>query len=103
MDIRLGTAISEVTHDTVLLADGTSVPSDLTVWAAGVAAPGAIDRLGLAHGRGGRLLAGPDLRVAGLRRIFAAGDIAVSASDPVAQLAQPAIQEGRHAARQIGG
>jgi NADH dehydrogenase len=101
VDIRLGTAISEVTHDTVLLADGTSVPSDLTIWAAGVAAPEAIDRLGLAHGKSGRLLAGPDLRVQGYDDIFAAGDIAVSATDPVAQLAQPAIQEGRHAAQQI--
>jgi hypothetical protein len=44
---------------------------------------------------------GPDLRVVGQDRIFAAGDIAVSAEHPVPQLAQPAIQEGRHVAGQI--
>jgi NADH dehydrogenase len=101
VDVQLGMAIKELAPGQVLLADGTSVPSDITVWAAGVAAPPAIGRLGLAHGHSGRLLIGPDLRVQGEDRIFAAGDISVSASDPVAQLAQPAIQQGRHAAQQI--
>jgi NADH:ubiquinone reductase (H+-translocating) len=101
VDIRLGSTISEVTADSVSLADGTSLPSDVTIWAAGVAAPGAIDQLGLAHGHSGRLMVGPDLRIEGQDRIFAAGDVSVSSKDPVAQLAQPAIQEGRHAARQI--
>jgi NADH dehydrogenase len=85
----------------VLLADGSSVPSDVTIWAAGVAAPRPAGQLGLAQGHAGRLLTGPDLRVQGQDRVFAAGDISVSASDPVAQLAQPAIQQGRHAARQV--
>ena len=101
VDVQLGTAIKEVAPGEVLLADGTSVPSDITVWAAGVAAPEAIGQLGLAHGRSGRLLVGPDLRVQGEDRIFAVGDISVSATNPVAQLAQPAIQQGRHAAQQV--
>jgi NADH:ubiquinone reductase (H+-translocating) len=101
VDIRLSSTIKEVTADGVTLADGTSVASDITIWAAGVAAPGAIDQLGLAHGHAGRLAVGPDLRIEGQEKIFAAGDISVSRQDPVAQLAQPAIQEGRHAARQI--
>jgi NADH dehydrogenase len=101
VEVRLGTAIKELAPGQVRLADGTSVPSDITVWAAGVAAPAAIGQLGLAHGRSGRLLVGPDLRVQGEDRIFSAGDVSVSASNPVAQLAQPAIQQGRHAAQQI--
>jgi NADH dehydrogenase len=101
VDVRLDTTIKALAPGQVLLADGTSVPSDVTVWAAGVAAPPSIGKLGLAHGHSGRLLVGPDLRVEGEDRIFAAGDISVSASDPVAQLAQPAIQQGRHAAQQI--
>jgi NADH dehydrogenase len=44
---------------------------------------------------------GPDLRVQGQDRIFAVGDIAVNPDDPTPQLAQPAIQMGRHAAAQI--
>ena len=101
VDVQLGKTIMELAPGEVLLADGTSVPSDIIVWAAGVAAPPAIGQLGLAHGHSGRLLVGPDLRVQGEDRVFAAGDISVSATDPVAQLAQPAIQEGRHAARQV--
>jgi len=101
VEVRLGTAIKEVTPDGLLLADGTTVPSDVTVWAAGVAAPDSIGQLGLPRGRAGRFQVGPDLRVKGQDRVFAAGDISVNSDDPVAQLAQPAIQQGRHSARQI--
>ena len=43
----------------------------------------------------------PDLRVAGQDRIFAIGDIAYTGDQPLPQLAQPALQMGRHAAGQI--
>jgi len=43
----------------------------------------------------------PDLRVEGQDRIFAIGDIALTGEHPVPQLAQPALQMGRHAAVQI--
>jgi NADH dehydrogenase len=101
VDVRLGTAIKEIRADRVLLADGTELPSDITVWAAGVSGPRAMAGLGLPTGRGGRLTVGPDLRVTGQDRIFVAGDVALTEADPSPQLAQPAIQQGRHAARQI--
>jgi NADH:ubiquinone reductase (H+-translocating) len=101
VDVRLGTAIKEVAPDGVSLADGTTLASDVTIWAAGVAAPLEAGRLPLAHGKAGRLAVGSDLRIEGQDKIFAAGDISVNGQDPVAQLAQPAIQEGRHAARQV--
>ena len=101
VDIRLSTRIAEVTASQVLLADGENLPSDITVWAAGVAAPGAVAGWGLPQGQGGRIVVGPDLRVQGQDRIFAVGDIAVNPDDPTPQLAQPALQMGRHAAAQI--
>jgi NADH:ubiquinone reductase (H+-translocating) len=101
VDIRVDTEIREVLPNGVKLGDGSTLPSDLTVWAAGVAAPDAAKNLGLPQGKNGRLLVDADLRVQGTDRIFAAGDIALHADDPSPQLAQPALQEGKHAAEQI--
>jgi NADH:ubiquinone reductase (H+-translocating) len=101
VDIRLGTEIKAVRPDSVLLGDGQVLPSDLTVWAAGVAAPGVVADWGLPQGKGGRILVEADLRVRGQDRIFAAGDIALYPDGPSPQLAQPALQEGRHVAAQI--
>jgi NADH:ubiquinone reductase (H+-translocating) len=101
VDIRLNTRIAEITDTQVLLADGETLPSDLTVWAAGVGAADAVAGWGLPQGKGGRILVGPDLRVQGQDRIFAIGDIAENPDDPTPQLAQPALQMGRHAGAQI--
>jgi NADH dehydrogenase len=101
VDIRLDTRILEVLPDRVVLSDGQSLPSDLTVWAAGVAAPRPVAGWNLPQGEGGRIIVGPDLRVQGDDRIFAVGDIAVYPDQPSPQLAQPALQEGKHAAGQI--
>ena len=101
IDIRVNTTIDEVTPDQVLLADGTRHRSDLTVWTGGVAAADSVGSWGLPQGKSGRLLVGSDLRVEGTDRIFATGDIALDQENPSPQLAQPALQEGRHAAEQI--
>ncbi len=101
VDIQLNTEIREVAPDHVVLGDGSSLRSDLTVWTAGVAAPETVGKWGLPQGKSGRLSVERDLRVEGSDRIFAVGDIAVRAAEPAPQLAQPAIQEGKHAARQV--
>jgi NADH dehydrogenase len=101
IDIRVNTTIREVTKDQVLLADGSWHRSDLTVWTGGVAAPSSIASWGLPEGKAGRLLVGPDLQVQGAERIFATGDIALDEKNPAPQLAQPAIQQGKHAAAQV--
>ncbi|HEY7144541.1 MAG TPA: NAD(P)/FAD-dependent oxidoreductase [Streptosporangiaceae bacterium] len=101
VDVRLGTEICKVTASHVTLSDGQELRSDITVWAAGVAAPAAAAGWGLPQGRGGRIVTGPDLRVKGQDRIFAIGDIAVIDGQPLPQLAQPALQTGRFAAAQV--
>jgi len=107
VEVMLGTEISRVAPDEVLIGRNEShagrdaLASDMTVWAAGVAAAEWVGKLGLPTGRSGRIRTGPDLRVVGQDRIFAAGDIAIIDGDPQPQLAQPAIQHGRHAAIQI--
>jgi NADH dehydrogenase len=101
VDVHLDTKISEITDDQVILANGDKLPSDVTVWAAGVSAPGGVQAWGLPQGRGGRIEVGPDLRVTGQDRIFATGDVALIEGQPLPQVAQPAIQTGRHAGQQI--
>ncbi len=101
VDVRLGTAIREITSDQVLLADGSVLASDATVWAAGVAAPDPVSGWGMPQADGGRIRIGADLRVAGHERIFAVGDIALTDGRPLPQLAQPALQMGKHAADQV--
>jgi NADH:ubiquinone reductase (H+-translocating) len=101
VEVLLSTAIKEVRAGSVLLADGTEHRSDITVWAAGVAGPDAGWTAGLRRGKGGRIEVGDDLRVTGQDRVFAAGDIALNPRAPLAQLAQPALQEGRHAGEQV--
>jgi NADH dehydrogenase len=101
VEVLLNTAIKEVRAGSVLLADGSERRSDITVWAAGVAGPDAGWAAGLPRGKGGRIEVRADLRVPGHDCILAAGDIAINEAAPIAQLAQPAIQEGRHAGEQV--
>jgi len=101
VEVLTSTQISQVRADQVVLKDNSVLPSDLTVWAAGISAPDWIGKLGLATGPGGRILTGRDLRVTGQDRIFAVGDIGVIDGETLPQLAQPAIQQGRHVAAQI--
>jgi NADH dehydrogenase len=101
VDVRLNTAIAEVQADEVVLSDGERLPSNMTVWAAGVSAPSYLADWGLPQREGGRLAVGPDLRVDGHDRIFAAGDIACIDGQVLPQVAQPAIQAGAHFAGQI--
>ncbi len=101
VEVLLKTEIKEVRPSSVLLADGSEFRSDITVWAAGVSAPDAGWTAGLPRGKGGRIEVEPDLRVTGQDRVFAVGDVSINKAAPIAQLAQPAIQEGRHAGEQV--
>lgn len=102
VELRLGTAVEEVRPDGVRLSDGEELACAATVWATGVKVADDVRGWGLPQGRGGRILVEPDLRVVGHDRVFAVGDAAAPADgEAPPQLAQPAIQEGRHAAEQI--
>jgi NADH:quinone reductase (non-electrogenic) len=101
VDIRLNTAITEIEPDRVDFKDGSSMPVDLVIWAAGVSGDPVIRNWGLPIGRAGRIEINDDLRVVGEERIFAIGDASVGVNNPLPQLAQPAIQEGKFAAKQI--
>ncbi len=101
VDVRLDTKIDRVERTSVHLSDGSTLSSEITIWAAGISGPGWLAKLGLPVGRGGRVRTEADLRVTGQDRVFAAGDIGIIEDQPLPQLAQPAIQQGRHVADQI--
>ena len=101
VDARLNTAIAEVHPDRVDFKDGSSMPVDLVVWAAGVAGSPDLRTWGLPIGRAGRIEVNGDTRVVGFENIFAVGDSSIIVDNPLPQLAQPAIQMGKFAGRQI--
>jgi NADH dehydrogenase len=101
VDVRLNTAISEVEADRVDFKDGSSMPVDLVIWAAGVSGDPQLRQWGLPIGRAGRIEVNGDTRVVGEERIFAIGDGAIIVDNPLPQLAQPALQMGKFVARQI--
>ena len=104
VDVRLGVGVSKVESDRVHLSDGTVIHAHTTIWATGVTAEPLARTIGSPTGRGGRLLVEPDLTVPGHPEIFAIGDIALTLDvdgKPLPQVAQPAIQGGKHVARQL--
>jgi NADH dehydrogenase len=101
VEVLLNTSVLKVTPDTVTVGDQTTLRADLTIWAAGVTAAANVRDWGLPQGRGGRLAVDDHLQVTGFPEIFAAGDLALIPGAPLPQQAQPAIQTGAHAGRQI--
>ena len=104
--IELGATVDEVTVDGVVV-DGAA-HDGLVIWAGGFA-PNA-DGLGVPVNDDGRIRVGRDLRIDGMERTFAAGDIAghtTSSGDPLPMSAQIAVQAGEtagaNAARLVAG
>jgi NADH dehydrogenase len=104
VEVRLNSAMERATPDEVVLKDGTVIPTRTLIWGAGVRAHPLADVLGLEQTRGGRILVGEDLAVPGRPEVFVAGDLAGAGDGKgglLPQVAQPAIQEARHAAQNI--
>lgn len=113
VELLMTTEVREVRPGSVVVAstDGRDradsidgervVRADIVVWAAGVAVPESVGRWGLPLTARGRLAVGDDLSVPGHPEVFVVGDVGGHQDTPLPQLAQPAIQSGRHAGRQI--
>ena len=104
VDVRFGVSVDRVERELVHLSDGTQLRAGTIVWATGVKAEGLAATVGSPLTRGGRLVVEPDLSIPGHPEVFAIGDIAATPGPdgaPLPQVAQPAIQGGKHVARQI--
>ncbi|BCX05764.1 MAG: NADH dehydrogenase [Candidatus Roseilinea sp.] len=104
VEVRLNETVTRVTADAVHLKSGEVIPARTVVWAAGMKASPLAQALGVALGRGGRIVVNPDMSIPGHPDAFVIGDLALGKNPdgtPHPQLAQAALQGGKHVARQI--
>jgi NADH dehydrogenase len=109
VELKLGKMVKSINGDCVVLDDGSEIPTETVVWAGGVSVEGTVASSLGATGPGGRLVVEPDLSLAGRPGGYAVGDAAAVPWGPGSshpeqicpQLAQVAIQSGRHAAHQV--
>ncbi|HUB15331.1 MAG TPA: NAD(P)/FAD-dependent oxidoreductase [Acetobacteraceae bacterium] len=106
ISVHTDARVAEVLADRVRLADGREIAAELTVWAAGVKAPGFLAGLdGLEVNRINQLLVLPTLQTTRDAAIFALGDCAacpwVGTGRTVPPRAQAAHQQAAHLRRQL--
>ncbi|HEX4439245.1 MAG TPA: NAD(P)/FAD-dependent oxidoreductase [Thermoanaerobaculia bacterium] len=103
VEVRTGTPITGVDADGVL-AGGERIEASTILWTAGVAASPLAASLGVERDRAGRVAVDRDLSVPEHPQIFVAGDLALfpyQTGAPLPGVAQVALQQGRHAARNV--
>jgi len=101
--VLLNAAVAEVSHRKIKLKDGTTLNSEITIWAAGVKGSDAISQLNLPTA-GTRVAVEPTMQVKNYPYIWALGDIAATLDKDGNQLpmvAPVAIQQGKFIAKQI--
>ncbi|MER6198971.1 FAD-dependent oxidoreductase [Streptomyces sp. NPDC001586] len=93
-----GAKVTAVTRDAVRLADGRTLPSEVTIWTAGFAVPDLAVRSGLSTDAEGRLLTDETLTSVDDVRVIAAGDSAAPSDLPLRMSCQAAMPMGARAA-----
>lgn len=108
VEVCLDTKLSKVTAQGVTFEDGRSTPARTVVWTAGVKANPLAESIPGDKGKGGTVPVLPDLTLEGHPEVFVIGDLAAARShrgrgsgQQLPQLAQVAIQGGRHTAENI--
>jgi NADH dehydrogenase len=103
VNILLNTSVNEVKPRMILLGDKSKLPSEVTIWAAGVTGEPVMKKLNLPI-ISGRISVESTLQVTNYPYIFAIGDIAgAKGSDGrfLPMVAPVAMQQGRHLKTQI--
>jgi len=104
VNIMLNSRVKDFVNDTVYLASGESIPSKTLIWAAGVTAKVFEGLPPESYGRGSRMAVDEFNKVNATTNIYAIGDTCLQLTDlhfPQGhpQVAQVAIQQGRHLAK----
>ena len=101
--VLLNTAVKELAHRKIFLKDGTSLQSEVTIWAAGVKGADAMKDLNLPI-EANRVAVEPTMQVKNYPNLWALGDIAGAKGKdgaPLPMVAPVAIQQGKFIAKQI--
>jgi NADH dehydrogenase len=107
VELRLGQFVSQITPDSIELADGTVLATRTVIWAGGVTVHGTVAAtIDAPATRSGQLIVDSNLEVERLPGVFAVGDaasipLAPGSDERCPQLAQVALQSGKHAAMQV--
>jgi NADH dehydrogenase len=103
--VRLNTRVKDFDGRVVTMNDGTTLRTNNLIWAAGVKASPLAGLPPEVIGRGGRVLVDRFSQVQGFTDVFAIGDVALMAEEKWPnghpQIAQPAIQQGKHLAKNM--
>jgi NADH dehydrogenase len=103
VEVRLNAAVEEVSMRQVTLQDDTIIPTETTVWAAGVQGNSIPTVNGVQTERGNRVKVLPTMQVDEHPEAYVIGDLAyIEQDDKLLPLVAPvAIQQGKWAARNI--
>ncbi len=101
--VLTGAVVKEVKPRQIQFADGTSIPSEVSVWAAGVRGEPAIAKLNIPQ-ENGRVAVDPTMQVTNYPYVFAIGDAAGAKGTDgrfLPMVAPVAMQQARFVAKQI--
>lgn len=103
VDVRFNAQVMDYDGKVLRFKDGSEIPTETVIWAAGVKAVPVIATLGAETDRSGRVLVDEFLRVKGMRDIYAIGDCANFMQDerPLATIAPVATQQAAVCAENI--
>ncbi|WP_328185398.1 NAD(P)/FAD-dependent oxidoreductase [Marinobacter sp. OP 3.4] len=97
VQVLTGQPVSEVRENAIVMKDGTEIPSQMTIWAAGIKAPEWLGQLDLETNRGNQLVVKQTLQSVTDPDVFALGDCAAcpqpDSDRPVPPRAQAAHQQ----------
>ncbi len=104
VEVRPLTLVEKVCAEGVQIKGGEKIAARTIVWAAGNAASPLGESLGVPLDKQGRVIVREDLSIPGHREVFVIGDqahFAPGGGTPLPGLSPVAMQQGRHAARNI--
>ena len=105
VNVRLNTRVKDFDGRVVTMNDGSTLRTNNLIWAAGVKANPLAGLPAEAIGRGGRAIVNRYSQIQGFTDVFAIGDVALMTEEKWPnghpQVAQPAIQQGKHLAKNL--